>query len=183
MPAFTDPYGVSQQTVADMIAASSVFVQPGTMTIDSLHVSYPPAAPVRGKYGRVNNYGGTIDKVMRCDFDSLSTLYFWGPAGAPQSFQTMDVSSADIVVNPLVNGDIINLTGAVGVGVTRTVTLTTTRGRPGDVKTLKNNLTTLVGNLNFIGAGLGAGIASLLGVTASFGCQWSGTQLEWTRLT
>ena len=194
MGAFTDPGAITQQQVAEQIAAAVApyalaasvpqFVGNPTQTVEALHVSNPPGADVRGKYARVSNYGGSIDKVLRCDFDSVSGLYFWGPSGAPQSFQTVAMTG-NMVADPLVSGDVLNLTGTIGLGITRTVTLTTLRGRPGDVKTVRNGLSSLLGGLNILGTGLGSGVASLLGATSTYGCQWnSGTsQLEWTRLT
>lgn len=189
MTGFASPPALTQQQVADMIAAATAggaqFVNGGVIqTVETLHDTTPPAAAVRGKYARVSNYGGSIDKVLRCDFDSLSGLYFWGPSGAPQSFQSVAMAS-NLTADPLISGDVLNLTGTVGLGVTRTVTLTTLRGRPGDVKMVRNALTSLVGSLNILGTGLGSGVASLLGATSSYGCQWNvaTSQLEWTRLT
>lgn len=193
MPDFNAP-GVSQQQIAEIVAAAVApyalssavpqFVGLPTQTVEALHISNPPDASSRGKYARVSNYGGSIDKVLRCDFDSLSGIYFWGPAGAPQSFQTVAMT-ANMTADPLISGDVLNLTGTIGLGVTRTVTLSTLRGRPGDIKTVRNGLSTLLGGLNILGTGLGSGIASLLGATSTYGCQWNSTtsQLEWTRLT
>ncbi len=189
MGAFTDPGAIGQQQVAEMIAAAMAggvqFVNGGVIqTVEALYDTSPPAAGVRGRYARVSNYGGSIDKVLRCDFDSLSGMYFWGPAGAPQSVQTLAMTQ-NYTANPLVSGDVLNLTGSIGLGVTRTVTLTTLRGRPGDVRMVRNALTSLTGGLNILGTGLGSGVASLLGATSSYVCAWNATtaQLEWNRLT
>jgi len=187
----TTNQGVSRADFDSQIAAITAqlsttpsFVTSDIMTVESLHSAYPPSAAARGKYARVNNYGSSIDKVLRCDFDTFSGLYYWTPSGAPQSVQTMAMTG-NFSADPLISGDVLELTGTIGLGVTRTLTLGTARGRPGDMKTIKNGLSSLLGGLNILGLGLGSGIASLIGSTSTYVCQWdTGTSaLKWTRLT
>jgi len=190
MPDTNSP-GVTQEAfdaqmaaIATQLSTVPSFVQAAIMTVEALHTAYPPSATVRGKYARVNNYGGSIDKVLRCDFDTVSGLYYWTPSGAPQSFQTIAMTG-NATADPLISGDVIDLTGSIGLGITRTLTLSTLRGRPGDQKIIKNSLSSLLGGLNILGTGLGSGIANLLGATQTYVCQWdTGTSaLKWTRLT
>lgn len=183
-------YSTTAQMVAAIQAATSTvprFVSDpiaAPLTIDTLHADYPPNATQRGKYARVTDYAGTIDRVLRCDFDSLSGLYFWGPSGSDQSFRSMALTG-DMTLAPLKSPAIVQLTGSVPTLTTRTVNLTTTYGRPGDVKTIKAGLSSLLGTLNIAGTGLGSVVSLALGATATFGCEWdSGTSaLRWVRLT
>lgn len=197
MPGFTDPGAISQQQVAELISAAVApyalaasvpqyigDTRDSPMPYEALFAAFPPNAARRGMIARISNYGGSWDSTMVVDFESVSGQHFYRPRTAPQSFQTIAMTG-NATVDPVISGDVLNLTGTIGLGVTRTVTLSTLRGRPGDIKTVRNGLSTLLGGLNILGTGLGSGVASLLGATSTYGCQWNSatSQLEWTRLT
>lgn len=151
------------------------------MTVADLHAAYPPSAAVRGKYARVSDYAGYIDRVFRCDYDSQSGLYFYTPT-SNESGRSIAVTG-NMNLDPLTSPAVVNLTGSIALGATRAVTLTTTYGRPGDLKTIKGGLSSLLGTLNIGGTGLGSLVSLGLGGTAQFVCEWDGSALKWTRIT
>jgi len=185
MTGFAIQSPASQSQLDTLAAAVPQYVgdtRDNPTTYEALFAAFPPSAALRGRIAKVTNYGGSYDQTMRCDYESVSNAYYWRPTGTPRSSQDV-VVNANMTLDPIITGDIVRLTGTIGLGITRTVTLSTTRGYPGDMKTIKNDLSSLLGGLNILGLGLGSGIASLIGATTTYQCRWNGSALEWVRLT
>ena len=183
MSVFGDPKVATQAEVDALkaqIGTTPQFVQAGSMTVDELLAAYPAGAGYRGRYARVTDYGGGIDRVLRCDFDSNSGLYFWSPTLADYG-RSMPVTG-NMSLPRLKTPPTLILTGSIALGVTRNVTLDTANGRPGEIQEIKGGLTSLLGTLNLLGTGLGSGVGLLLGAYQKFVLDWQGGQLTWVRL-
>ena len=158
------------------------FVTPATLTIDTLHATFPPGPDFRGMYGRVSDFAGSTDKVLRCDFDAFSGLYGWVPTSR-ESGRSVPLAPGALTLQPLKTASAIAFTGAglLGLGTTMNVTLGTTFGMPGDVKELRAP-PGLLGALNILGLGLGSGIQLLGGGYQRHFLEWNGSGLSWVRL-
>lgn len=155
------------------------FVSPATMTVDDLIANFPANATNRGKYARVSDYAGYVDRILRCDYDS-GGLYFWTPT--QNEYGRSMAVTGNMSLYPLKSPSSIVLTGSIALGVTRNITLETDNGRPGEIKEIKGGLTSLLGSLNILGTGLGSGISMLLGGYQKHVLDYSGGSLSWIRL-
>lgn len=173
----------ADQSALDQLALTSPrFVTPaGSMlTVDQLLADYPASAARRGMYARVSDYGGYVDRVLRCDFFSDVGYYQWTPT-LPEYGRSMPITG-DMTLWPLKSPTSIILTGTIPTATTRRVTLETTNGRPGEIKEIKAGLTSLLGTLNILGTGLGSGVSLLLGGYQKFVLDSSGGALAWVRM-
>lgn len=162
------------------LAATPQFVDPGVMTVDQLLATYPAAASYRGKYARVSDYAGYVDRVLRCDYFADLAYHQWVPVLA--EFGRQMPLTGDMTLLPLKSPSSIVLTGTLPLGVTRSVTLSTANGRPGEVKEIKAGLTQLLGALNILGTGLGSGVSLALGGYQRYVLDSSGGALAWLRM-
>ncbi len=154
------------------------FVSANIMTVAQVLTSHPAGAANRGKYVRVSDLYGFIDGVMRCGLDSATGVYFWQPT-TPEYGRTITVAG-NVSFGPLTSPTSIVLAGALG-GLTRTVTLTTANGRPGEIKEIRNGMTGL-GTLNLAGTGIGSALALVLGAYRKFMLDFSTGTPTWVQL-
>lgn len=158
--------------------AGPVFVSPNIMTVADVLNTYPAGASYRGKYVRVSDLYGYVDGVMRCGYDG--TQYYWQPTSTDYG---RDLAvTADMTITPHGHPTSFNLTGSIGLGVTRGITLSPTNGWPGAIKEFKNGLSSLLGGLNILGTGLGSAVAIPLGGYKKFYLDNSGGTLVWRQL-
>lgn len=172
---------VYTQGLAGKADASSVaqFVHTGIITVDQLLADYPANESRRGKYARVSDYGGYVDRVLRCDYDS-GGLWFWTPTQTEYG-RSMAVN-ANMTLYRLKSPSSVVFTGNIGIGVTRTVTLDPANGRPGEIVEMKAGSIVIAGLLNIAGTGLGSAVSVLMGDYKKFLLDYSGGSLSWVRL-
>lgn len=176
----------TEARVSELIAAAVAginapqFVQAGSMTVDQLLTNFPAGATYRGKYARVSDYGGYVDRVVRCDFDSDLNYHFWTPT-QPEYGRSIAVTG-NMTLMALKSPPSINFTGSIALGVTRNVTIDLTNRRPGEILEFKGGLTSLLGGLNILGTGLGSGLSILLGGYSKILIDGSGGSLQMVRL-
>ena len=150
--------GTSPAQVAAAIEAASV-VLPGTFTVDTL----PDPAANLDRYARVTDlFGDTRDLVLASKTGSLA---YWKPVRPV--FARTSALSADMTLMPLKSPSVMFLTGAIGVGVTRTVTLSTALAYPGAAFEIRNDMTGL-GSLKLAGLSVGGLLSLLFGGTQRF---------------
>ena len=155
-------------------------VSPTRITVAELMASYPASDVYLGKYCQVSDlWGANIRGVMRCGYNGR--IYYWEPTTQTQLPTSMALSS-DMTLQPLTSSPIIELTGSVVLGVTRTITLGTQYATPGQTKEIKLALSSLLGSIVIGGLGLGSGIAGVLGASPKFACIDTGSALEWRRV-
>ena len=150
----------------NFFAPTTSFVSDQPMTVDQLHANYPVgmnagASAYRGKYARVSDYGGYVDRVVRCDYESSSGLYFWTPT-QPEYARSVPIVG-DTTLYALKHPTTMILTGSIGTGQTRNVTIDLANRRPGEIIELRNNMSSLLGALNILGTGLGSFLFNTLG--------------------
>jgi hypothetical protein len=153
-----------QSTVAELqtlLAQGAQFVSAASMTVDDLFANFPANSSRRGRYARLSNYGGFVDRVVRCDYDSGLNLYFWNPTQAEYG-RTIPIT-ADMVHYALKSPTSLNLTGTIPVGVTRTINIDPANRRPGEIIEIRNSLSSILGTLNIIGTGIGTVLSNLIG--------------------
>lgn len=167
-------------TLEAAMATVPQFVDAAAMTVENLLVTYPASAARRGKYVRVTNYGGYVDRVLRCDFDANLNYYYWNPIQAEYG-RSMAVI-ADMTLKRLLSPQSIVLTGSIGVGVTRNVTIDTANGRPGEIIEVRAGLASLLGTLNILGTGLGSAVALAAGGYQKYLIDGSSGALQLIRL-
>lgn len=160
--------------------SSLSFVNQAPMMVDDLLATYPASAAYRGQYARISDYGGFVDRVLRCDYDSGLDLYFWNPTQAEYG-RTLAVTG-NMTLFALKSPPSVNLTGSIGVGITRTVTIDIANRRPGEIIEIRNSLSSLLGTLNIAGIGLGSVLALALGGYSRFMMDGSSGSLQLTRL-
>jgi hypothetical protein len=149
-------------SLAPLQAGMAQFVNNGlSQTVDELLANFPAAANVRGKYARVSDYGGAIDRVLRCDYASDIQLHYWMPT-QPEFGKTMAVTGNSTLF-ALKSPTIINLTGTIALGVTRSFTLDPANRRPGETVEIKYSSMSILGSLNLIGTGIGTLLINALG--------------------
>lgn len=150
----------------NFFAPTTSFVSDQSMTVDQLHANYPVgmtpgAAAYRGKYARISDYGGYVDRVVRCDYESSSGLYFWTPT-QPEYARSVPIVG-DTTLYALKHPTTMILTGSISTGQTRNVTIDLANRRPGEIIELRNNMSSLLGALNILGTGLGSFLFNTLG--------------------
>lgn len=134
-------------------------ILPGTYTIDTL----PDPADNVGGYARVMDlFGEKTDLVLASA--SAGTAY-WQPV-RPIYSKTIPVA-ADMTLLPLKHPSVQFLTGTVGIGVTRKVTLSTTLAWPGATFEVRNDMSGL-GGLQVLGLSLGAVLSVVFGTQQRF---------------
>lgn len=134
-------------------------VLPGTYTIDTLP---DPAASV-GYYAIVTDlFGEKTDKVLASS--SAGTAY-WQPV-RPIYSKTTPVA-ADMTLLPLKHPSVQFLTGSVGIGVTRNVTLSPALAWPGATFEIRNDMTGL-GALKLAGLSVGGLLSLVFGTQQRF---------------
>ena len=156
------------------------FVSPSMMAVDDMLVNYPAGAAYRGKYVRVSDYGGYVDRVLRCDYDSGLDYHFWTPT-QPEYGRSIPIAG-NMTLRALKSPPSVVLTGTIPLSTTRTVTIDTVNRRPGEVIEIKAGLTTLLGALNILGSGLGSAISLTLGGYQKYIVDGSGGSLSLVRL-
>ncbi len=183
MPGVVPPPSISRAEFAQMqeaIAQTPRFIAPDILTVDTLLVTYPANQARRGMYARVSDYGGYVDRVLRCDYFADLDYHQWVPVLA--EYGRAIQLTGDMTLLPLKSPTSVVLTGTLPLGVTRNVTLSTANGRPGEVKEIKAGLTSLLGTLNIAGTGLGSTISLALGGYQKYALDSSGGALAWLRL-
>ncbi|WP_375453721.1 hypothetical protein [uncultured Methylobacterium sp.] len=134
-------------------------ILPDTYSIDTL----PDPASNIDMYARVTDlFGGTRDLVLAAQTGSAS---YWKPV-RPVFAATVPVS-ADMTLVSLKAPSVMFLTGAVGVGVTRTITLSTALAYPGAAFEVRNDMTGL-GSLKLAGLSVGGLLSLVFGTTQRF---------------
>lgn len=162
------------------MAQNFQLVSPSRMLVADLIANFPAGSDYLGKYCQVSDlWGANIRGVMRCGYNGR--IYYWEPTTQPQLLTSRAIT-ADMTVQPLTSSPIIELTGSIVLGVTRTVTLGLDNATPGQTKEIKLALSSLLGGLTIGGLGLGSGIAGLLGAAPKFACIDTGNALEWRRV-
>ena len=162
------------------LATTPQFVTPAMLTVDDLLSTYPASVTRRGKYARVSDYAGYVDRVLRCDYFADLDYHQWVPVLAEYG-RSLAVTG-DLTLYPLKSPTSVLLTGAIPALTTRNVTLSIANGRPGEMKEIRAGLTTLAGTLNILGTGLGSAIALGLGGYLKFVLDSSGGSLAWIRM-
>lgn len=162
------------------LATTPQFVAATMMTVDELLAGYPANAARRGKYARVSDYAGYVDRVLRCDYFADLDYHQWVPVLAEYG-RSLAVTG-DLTLFPLKSPTSVLLTGTLPLNTTRNVTLSTANGRPGEMKEIRAGLTQLAGTLNILGTGLGSAIALGLGGYLKFVLDSSGGSLAWIRM-
>lgn len=166
---------------ADVFGAKAQFVSSSIMSVDTLLANFPAGAAYRGKYARVNDYGGYVDRVLRCDYDS-GGMYFWGPSGNTEYGRTVALTG-NMTLFPLKSPTSLILTGTIGLGITREITLSTDNGRPGEIKEIAaTGITSLLGGLQIAGTGILSAVGLVLGGYRKFVLDYAGGSLSWVRL-
>lgn len=149
MPGVVSPSLISRAELIQMqdaIAQMPRFIASEILTVDNLLVTYPANKARRGMYARVSDYGGYVDRVLRCDYFADLDYHQWVPVLAEYGRAIPLIG--DMTLLPLKSPTSVVFTGTLPLGVTRSVTLSTTNGRPGEVKEIKAGLTSLLGTLN-----------------------------------
>ncbi len=155
-------------------------VTPSRITIAQLHTNFPPGPDYLGKFCQVSDlWGAGIRGNMRCGFNGR--VYYWEATTQPQLITSVPMTG-DMTLQPMSSSPIVEFTGSVLLGVTRTITLGTQFVFPGQPKEIKLGLSSLIGNVVIAGLGLGSGIAGVLGATPKFVCIDTGSALEWRRV-
>ena len=150
------------------------------LSIADLTANFPASAAMKGKYAQVSDlWGIPTFAVMRCGYNGR--IYYWEPTTSTQVPTTMAIVS-NVTVQPLTSTPIIQLTGSIGLGVTRNVTVGLDNAYPGATREIRSSLTSLLGNLNILGLGLGSGIAGLVTGSNKIACIDTGSALEWRQV-
>jgi hypothetical protein len=150
------------------------FILPNTYTVDTL----PDPSNYVDMYARVSDlFGSKRDLVLASQVGSTS---FWQPVR--QDYGATKTITADFTVFPLKSPNALKLTGSIGVGATRNVTLSTVGGWPGATFEVNAGLTSLLGALNILGTGLGSGVGLLLGSYQKYFLDISSGSLQWVRI-
>ena len=175
--------GLSSTDVLALIAAAGVpqFVNGGAlMTVDDLFATNPANVTNRGKYARLSNYGGFVDRVVRCDYDTGLNLYFWTPT-QPEYGRSLTVTG-DVTLYALKSPQSVNLTGTIPALSTRNVTIDLANRRRGEIVEIRNGLSSLLGTLNILSTGIGTVVANVLGGYMRFMFDGSSGSLQLVRL-
>lgn len=171
---------VTQAQLEAAVAGVPQFVTPVTQTWEQVLASFPAGATYRGKYVRISNYGGYVDRVLRCDYDQSLDYYFWTPT-QPEYGRSMPVTG-NMTLSRMITPQSVVLTGSIALGVTRNVTIDIANGRPGEIIEMKAGLSSLLGGLNILGTGLGSGVSILLGGYQKYLIDGAGGSLSLVRL-
>ncbi|MCJ2107859.1 hypothetical protein MKK70_21260 [Methylobacterium sp. E-041] len=148
----------AQEAAATAVAGSSAILD-GVFTVDTLP---DPAANV-DRYARVTDlFGSTRDLVLAAKTGSLA---YWKPV-RPIFAATVPVA-ADMTLTALKSPSVMFLTGAVGTGVTRTLTLSQALAYPGASFEVRNDMTGL-GALKLAGLNVGGLLSLAFGGTQRF---------------
>lgn len=134
-------------------------ILPGDFTVDTL----PDPAAFVDHYARVTDlFGGTRDLVLAAQ---TGTLAYWKPV-RPIFAATAPVA-ADMTLQALKSPSVMFLAGTVGVGVTRTISLSTALAYPGASFEIRNDMSGL-GGLKLAGLAVGGLLSVLFGTTQRF---------------
>lgn len=167
-------------TLEAALATVPQFVATGSMVVEDLLANYPANATRRGKYARVTNYGGAIDRVLRCDYDQNLNYYFWTPTRGEYG-RTLPLT-ADMTLKRLLSPSSVVLSGTVALGITRNITIDTANATPGEIVEIKAPGAGIVGGLNILGTGLGSGVGLLAGAYQKYMIDGSSGSLQVVRL-
>ena len=122
-------------------------VLPGVYTVDTL----PDPAANMDMYATVSDlFGAKRDKVLA---SRVGTLAFWQPV-RPIFAATLTPAS-DMTLTPLKSPSVVYLSGTIGTGATRTLTLATAFAFPGASFEVRNNMSGL-GTLKIAGLAIGS---------------------------
>jgi len=177
--AFTPPAPVSapSQAAFDALAAQVAAAVPlGTFTVATLPA---PTAAIVGRLAKVTDlFGDQFDTVRCC---AVGTFYFWKPQSSDSARNF--AMTADMLVKPLTYPQGLRLTGTIGLGTVRKLTLDVEGGWPGCCKEISaGGLGSILGTLNVLGSGLGSGIGLLTGAYKKFMLDYSGGALSWIQI-
>lgn len=172
--------GPLMDEMAALRATSPQFVSPTSMTIDNLLANFPAAAAVRGKYARVSDYGGFVDRVLRCDYDQGLNLHYWNPTQAEYA-RTVTLTG-NTTFEGLKSPTSIILGGSLPALTSWSVNLSIANRRPGEIIEIKNGLASLLGTLNIIGTGIGTVANLAIGGYMRIAVDGSGGSLAFVRL-
>ncbi|MBY8333116.1 hypothetical protein [Qipengyuania pacifica] len=153
-------------------ALSSVPQIIGTYTVAQL-----PDPTLRvGKYARVTDlFGDKVDLVLASQTGAVA---YWQPVRP--NYAGMRTASSQ-TIEPLNVPSALILTGSIGAGVTRTLTLGTATAFPGASFDLRFT-GSLLGALNVAGLGLGSAVSLALGAYRKFVCVMNGNAFEWRQI-
>jgi hypothetical protein len=165
--------------VVSSLGTPAQYISATRMHIADVLTTYPASAQYRGMLATVDDLFGALDSTMRCGFDG--TNYFWQPSGAPEYYAGQTMAS-DITVTGLSHPTILNLSGAIGIGVTRKLTLSTTNVWPGARKRIiTRGITSLLGTLQILNGVtnlLNLGLNNIYDVAVDF----SGGAPQWVQI-
>lgn len=153
------PAVAAAQAAAQEAAAASSAIIAGEWTVDSL----PAAADNLDRYARVTDLFGTKRDLVLAS--KVGALAFWQPV-RPVFAATVPVA-ADMALTPLKSPSVLFLTGAIGTGVTRTLSLSTALAYPGAAFEIRNDMTGL-GTLKLAGLNVGGLLSLAFGGTQRF---------------
>ncbi|KQQ39053.1 hypothetical protein ASF58_23215 [Methylobacterium sp. Leaf125] len=138
-------------------AASSILPDP--YIIDTL----PDPALYLDRYARVTDLFGTKRDLVLAS--KVGNLAFWQPVRPV--FAATQAVTADMTLLPLKSPTVMFLTGTVGVGVTRTLNLSTVLAYPGAAFEIRNDMSGL-GSLKLAGLSVGGLLSLAFGTTQRF---------------
>lgn len=155
----TGPAVAAAQAAAQAAAAASSAIIDGLWTIDTL----PAPGPYLDRYARVTDLFGVKQDLVLAS--KVGTMAFWQPV-RPIFAATAPVT-ADVALMPLKSPSVLFLTGTIGSGVTRTLSLGTALAYPGASFEIRNDMTGL-GSLKVAGLNAGGLLSLLFGGTQRF---------------
>lgn len=171
-----DGKAVIDPAIAAKLAEFDATKPIGTFTVATLP---EPDASNLYRVARVSDLFGETQGVVRCL--SVGTLFYWRPESSDSAKAVPLVGNLDVL--PLGHSQGLRFTGAIGVGVTRNVTLLTDKGWPGCTKEMSAaGLGSILGTLNVLGTGLGTGVGLATGSYKKFMLDYSGGALSWIQL-
>jgi hypothetical protein len=149
---------VTAADMAALLAQQTPQVLPGDFTVDTL----PAPADNIGKYARVTDlFGVKTDLVLA---SKSGTMSFWQPV---RPVFAAKAAIADMTLTALKSPSVLILDGSVGLGVTRTITLSNSLAFPGASFRFKNR-GSLVGALRIGNVNLGAFLSLATGGSQEF---------------
>lgn len=137
-------------------------ILPDLYTIDTL----PAASDNVDFYARVTDlFGSKRDLVLA---SSVGGTAFWQPVR--RDFAAKQTVTGNMTLTALKSPSILLLDGNIGLGTTRTITLSTNLAFPGASFRMKqrNTLGTILGALNVLNVNLGTPVSILTGGTQEF---------------
>ena len=170
----------------DVTAVSSSLAELTTIVnnvlpIGTFSVATMPAAAAQylGRVAIVTDLFGERYTRMRCERVGTN-FYFWQPQSSDSAKSyTM---TGNMTVDPLNFPQGIRLNGSIGLGINRTISLSTVGGWPGAKKDISAAGLSGLGGLNVLGVGLTSAVNVVLGGYKKFMMEFDGTKLVWTQI-